>query len=169
MVTRRVSPRKTTLCEVIVINSGNFIGQFYNWTLNIHHWTLGCPRIVFFNLGWLAIFRHVGNDLNVPLGVSSMHQTIKGDPRDGWDELKPDRSYLSHFPPWYSKSGHFPIEIPIKNEKWPLNLSYGSIFYNSENPFVGSFLHNIVHHLVHHTPFTKYGHLCQCSQLCKPW
>ena len=47
----------------------------------------------------------------------------KGDPRDGWDELKPDRSYLSHFPPWYSKSGQF----PIKNEKWPLGLSYGSI------------------------------------------
>ena len=40
----------------------------------------------------------------------------KGDPRDGWDELEPDRSYLSHFPTWYSKSGHFPIEIPIKNE-----------------------------------------------------
>ena len=39
---------------------------------------------------------------------------FKGDPMDGWDELKPDRSYLSHFPPWYSKSGHFPIEIPIK-------------------------------------------------------
>ena len=47
----------------------------------------------------------------------------KEDPRDGWDELKPDRSYLSHFPPWYSKSGQF----PIKNEKWPLGLSYGSI------------------------------------------
>ena len=26
------------------------------------------------------------------------------------------RSYLSHFPTWYSKSGHFPIEIHIKNE-----------------------------------------------------
>ena len=90
-------------------------------------------------------------------------------PRVALEELKLDRSYLIHFPPWYSKSGHFPIEVPIKNEKWPLNLSYGSIFYNSENPFVGSFLHNIVHHLVHHTPFTKYGHLCQCSQLCKPW
>ena len=48
---------------------------------------------------------------------------FKGDPMDGWDELKPDRSYLSHFPPWYSKSGQF----PIKNEKWPLGLSYGSI------------------------------------------
>ena len=47
----------------------------------------------------------------------------KGDPRNGLDELKPDRSYLSHFPPWYSKSGQF----PIKNEKWPLGLSYGSI------------------------------------------
>ena len=118
MVTRRVSPRKTTLCEVIVINSGNFIGQFYNWTLNIHHWTLGCPRIVFFNL---AIFRHVGNDLNVPLEVSLMHQTIKGDPKDGWDELKPDQSYLSHFPPWYSKN-----EIPIENKKCPHNNGYGS-------------------------------------------
>ena len=51
----------------------------------------------------------------------------KGDPRDGWDELEPNRSYLSHFPTWYSKSGHFPIEIPIKNKKWPLGLSYGCI------------------------------------------
>ena len=40
---------------------------------------------------------------------------FKGDPMDGWDELKPDQSYLSHFQPWYSKSGQFPIEIPIKN------------------------------------------------------
>ena len=52
---------------------------------------------------------------------------FKGEPRDGWDELKPERSYLSHFPPRYSKSGHFPIEIPIKNEKRPPNLSSGSI------------------------------------------
>ena len=52
---------------------------------------------------------------------------FKGDPRVGWDELEPNRSYLSHFPTWYSKSGHFPIEIPIKNEKWPPTPSYGSI------------------------------------------
>ena len=24
----------------------------------------------------------------------------------------------TYFPTWYSKSGHFPIEIPIKNKKW---------------------------------------------------
>ena len=56
----------------------------------------------------------------------------KGDPRVGWDELEPNRSYLSHFPTWYSKyskSGHFPIEIPIKNDSMckklltPLNHS----------------------------------------------
>ena len=68
----------------------------------------------------LKIFRHVANG-------RQGSPRFKGDPRDGWDELKPDRSYLSHFPPLYSKSGHFPIEIPIKNEKWPLNFSYGSI------------------------------------------
>ena len=51
----------------------------------------------------------------------------KGDPRDGWDELEPNRSYLSHFTTWYSKSGHFAIENPIKNENWPLTPSYGSI------------------------------------------
>ena len=61
------------------------------------------------------------------LEVSSMHQTIKGDPRDGCDELKPKWSYLSHFPPWYLKSGHFPIEIPIKNKQCLQNLSYGPI------------------------------------------
>ena len=81
-------------------------------------WTLGCPRIGYFQkIGWLEYDRwspRVAKD--------------QGEPhRDGWDGLKPDRSYLSHFPLWYSKSGHSPIEIPIKNEKWPLNLSYGSI------------------------------------------
>ena len=68
----------------------------------------------------MTIFRHVANG-------RQGSPRFKGDPRDEWDELRPDRSYLSHFPPWYSKSGHFPIEIPIKNKKWPLNLSYGSI------------------------------------------
>ena len=64
----------------------------------------------------MTIFRHVANG-------RQGSPRFKGDPMDGWDELKPDRSYLSHFPPWYSKSGQF----PIKNEKWPLGLSYGSI------------------------------------------
>ena len=41
--------------------------------------------------------------------------------------LEPNRSYLSHFTTWYSKSGHFAIENPIKNENWPLTPSYGSI------------------------------------------
>ena len=49
---------------------------------------------------------------------------VQGDPRVGWDELKPDWSYLSHFPPWYSKSGHFPIEISIKTFK---SKPYGAI------------------------------------------
>ena len=75
----------------------------------------------------ITIFRHVGNDQIWPPVPSSMHQTIQGDPRDGWDELKPDPSYLSHFPPWYSKSGHFPIELPIKNKKCLQNWEYGSI------------------------------------------
>ena len=52
---------------------------------------------------------------------------FKGDPRVGWDDLEPNRPYLSNFLTWYSKSGNFPIEIPIKNKKWPLNFSYGSI------------------------------------------
>ena len=48
-------------------------------------------------------------------GLSSMSITMSTTDRQTWDELKPDRSHLSHFPQWYSKSGHFPIEIPIKN------------------------------------------------------
>ena len=51
----------------------------------------------------------------------------QGDPRVGWDELEPNRSYLSHFPTRYSKSGHFPIEIPIKNENLSLNAILLSI------------------------------------------
>ena len=60
-------------------------------------------------------------------GMSPMVAKVQGNPMVGWDELEPNRSYLSHFPTWYSKSGHFPIEIPIKNEKWPPTPSYGSI------------------------------------------
>ena len=73
-----------------------------------------------------------------------MSPRFKGDPRVGWDVLEPNWSYLSNFPTWYSKLAHFPIEIPIKNEKWPPNLGYGSI-YNSGNRFVGSFYHNTCH------------------------
>ena len=65
----------------------------------------------------ITIFRHVGNDQIWPPVPSSMHQTIQGDPRDGWDELKPDRSYLSHFATWYSKSTHFSIEMH-RNRHW---------------------------------------------------
>ena len=68
----------------------------------------------------MAIFRHVANG-------RQGSPRFKGDPRDGWDELKPDWSYLSHFPPWYSKLGHFPIEIPIKNKKCLHNWGYRSI------------------------------------------
>ena len=59
---------------------------------------------------------HVGNGQNLRLELISVHQTIKGDPNNGLDELEPIRSYLSHFPTWYSKLVHFPIEILIKNE-----------------------------------------------------
>ena len=50
-------------------------------------WTLGCPRIGYFQkIGWLEYDRwspRVAKD--------------QGEPhRDGWDGLKPDRSYLSH-------------------------------------------------------------------------
>ena len=68
----------------------------------------------------MVIFKHVAKD-------RQGFPRSKGDPRDGWDELEPNRSYLSHFTTWYSKSGHFPIENPIKNENWPLTPSYGSI------------------------------------------
>ena len=37
----------------------------------------------------------------------SKNRLTKGVPRDGWFKLYPDQSYLSHFPTWYSKSGHF--------------------------------------------------------------
>ena len=32
------------------------------------------------------------------IGTDSVHQTIKWDPKDGLDELEPNRSYLNHFP-----------------------------------------------------------------------
>ena len=57
----------------------------------------------------MTIFGHVANG-------RQGSPRFKRDPRVGWDELEPNRSYLSHFRTWYSKLGHFPIEIPIKNE-----------------------------------------------------
>ena len=67
----------------------------------------------------MVIFKHVAKGRQGSPRVANGRQGFpgsQGDPRDGWDELEPNRSYLSHFPTWYSKSGHFPIEIPIINE-----------------------------------------------------
>ena len=47
--------------------------------------------------GKLAIFKHVGNGQNLRLELISVHQTIKGDPNNGLDELELNRTYLSHF------------------------------------------------------------------------
>ena len=65
----------------------------------------------------LAIFKHVGNGQNLRIELMSVHQTIQGGPSNVLDKSEPNRSYQSHFPTWYSKLGHFTIEIPIKNEK----------------------------------------------------
>ena len=56
-----------------------------------------------------------------------MHQTIRRDPKDGQDELEPNLSDLNHIPTWYSKLSNFPIEIPIKIQKWL--VSGNSIVY----------------------------------------
>ena len=52
-------------------------------------------------LGKLVIWGQFGNDQNVSLELISVHQTIKGDPNDGLDKLKPNRSYVNHIPTWY--------------------------------------------------------------------
>ena len=49
-------------------------------------------------LGKLVILGHFGNDQNVSLELISVHQTIKGDPNDGLDKLKLNRSYVNHIP-----------------------------------------------------------------------
>ena len=68
-------------------------------------------------LGKLVILGQFGNDQNVSLELISVHQTIKGDPNDGLDKLKPNRSYLNHIPIWYSKLNNFTIEIS-PNSHW---------------------------------------------------
>ena len=88
-------------------------------------WDLGNPWRPLATLGdhawkwsfwpFSGIFRHVAISPMVAKGRQGFPRS-KGDPRDGWDELEPNRSYLSHFPTWYSKSGHFPIEIPLKTK-----------------------------------------------------
>ena len=40
---------------------------------------------------------HVGNGQNLRLELISVHQTIKGDPNNGLDELEPTQSYLNHY------------------------------------------------------------------------
>ena len=62
----------------------------------------------------------------------------KGDPRDGWDELKPDWSYLSHFPPWYSKSKSAPFKSPLKTTRSVKNYKHLKNDSNHENPGVFS-------------------------------
>ena len=60
--------------------------------------------------GEMTIFRHVAHG-------RQGSPRFKGDPRVGWNELEPNQSILSHSLTWYSKLGHFPIEIPIKKRK----------------------------------------------------
>ena len=68
----------------------------------------------------MTIFRHVANG-------RQGSPRFKGDPRDGWDELKPDRSYLSHFPPWYSKSKSAPLKFPLKTTRSVKNCAWESL------------------------------------------
>ena len=86
--------------------------------------------------------------------------------RVGWDELEPNRSYLSHFPTWYSKSGHFPIESPIKNEKWPLGLSYGSIILQIVLWPYFTITHVVLTQLSDWTKKTILGHPRECMVWC---
>ena len=72
----------------------------------------------------MFIFKHVGNGQNVTQELISLHQTIKGDPNDGLDELEPDRSYLNHFPTWCAKCIHsylFPCRFFLI--KWANHIS----------------------------------------------
>ena len=66
---------------------------------------------VILKMAKMPIIRHVTNG-------RQGSPRFKGDPRVGWDELEPNRSYLSHFPTWYSRSDHFPIEIPIRGRPY---------------------------------------------------
>ena len=64
------------------------------------------------------------NGKNASLELISLHQTIKGDPNDGLDELEPDRSYLNHFPTWCAKCIHsylFPCRFFLI--KWANHIS----------------------------------------------
>ena len=77
--------------------------------------------------------RSISSIISQPIFFIVFREGVKktGKKRSGWPlgltPLEQNRSYLSHFPTWYSKSGHFPIEIPIKNEKWPPTPGFGSI------------------------------------------
>ena len=66
---------------------------------------------VILKMAKMPIIRHVTNG-------RQGSPRFKGDPRVGWDESEPNRSYLSHFPTWYSRSDHFPIEIPIRGRPY---------------------------------------------------
>ena len=73
---------------------------------NIKHWDKLCcilPILPAWTLG--DPWRYAWKWPKLPFsGMSPMvakgRQGSRGNLRDGWDELKPDRSYLSHFPSW---------------------------------------------------------------------
>ena len=82
-----------------------------------------CLKMVIFG-GKLVILGNFRNGQNASLELISLHQTIKGDPNDGLDELEPDRSYLNHFPTWCAKCIHsylFPCRFFLI--KWANHIS----------------------------------------------
>ena len=50
--------------------------------------------VIFEQIGHFGAFRK--NDQSGSLELISMHQKFKGGPKDGQDELEPNRSYLNH-------------------------------------------------------------------------
>ena len=63
----------TPIVQALFVFNGNF---------NVEWIDLVLTHPSYLKMDKMTIFRHVGNDLNVPLEVSSIHQTIKGDSRD---------------------------------------------------------------------------------------
>ena len=68
----------------------------------------------------MVIFKHVAKGRQGPPRAAKGFQGPRGTP--GMGEMSFNQ--IDHFPTWYSKSGRFPIENPIKNENLSLNAIY---------------------------------------------
>ena len=103
-------------------------GGMLAWKSGLRFWIRALNVPFLGTLKWalfpkMVIFKHVAKGRQGSPRVAK----VQGGPQ-GWVRWVKTRSIIfESFSAMIFKIKNCPIEIPIKNEKWPLDLSYGSI------------------------------------------